>query len=93
MTSQTVALLGSILVMYEVMWYVALSTLSVISMMIFVLCELQFGLKAYVDGREANRGWLYLMLNGDLEAFTGVKYVTEVKGKTTVILRIFYMNI
>lgn len=36
------------------------------------------------------------MLNGDLEAFTGVKYVTEVKGKTTVDFEDFlygYLNI
>ncbi|PKK96231.1 MAG: MFS transporter, partial [Tenericutes bacterium HGW-Tenericutes-3] len=39
MISQTVSLLGSMLVMYAIMWYVTLSTQSGIMMTIMVLCS------------------------------------------------------
>ena len=40
MLSQTVSLLGSMLVMYTIMWYVTLSTQSGVMMTIMVLCNL-----------------------------------------------------
>ena len=39
MASQTVSLLGSMLVAYAIMWYVALETLSGVSLLIFALCQ------------------------------------------------------
>jgi DHA3 family macrolide efflux protein-like MFS transporter len=38
MVSQTVSLLGSMLVMYAIMWHITLSTQSGIMMTIYVLC-------------------------------------------------------
>ncbi len=39
MISQTVSLMGSMLVMYAIMWYITLSTQSGIMMMVMVLCS------------------------------------------------------